>query len=366
MKAIHRIERIAGVSAVALVFIGCFFVMRPFISALLWAGILTYAGWPCYVWLRRLFGGRRSLAAFTMTLLMALVMVLPFVIVGLTLADNIAWLRQTIQDAQQNGLPPLPPWVKGLPMVGRTISEYWVDLNENTQEIAPLIAAGVMRSHKWIMRNTALLGQGIVQLCLSMFIAFFFFRSGETVVEQLSAGMQRLLGETTQRLLNVVGGTIKSVVYSLFGTALAQAIVAGIGFAIAPVPAPLFWAFLVFILALVPNGPPLIWIPITIWLALTDHVGWAIFMGAWGVLGISTIDNIVRPILISRGNALPFILILLGVLGGLLTFGFVGLFIGPTLLACGYCLAQEFTAGVKVPLPPEQPAPVAPAAGPPA
>lgn len=352
MKAIHRIERYAGIGVVALVFAGCFLVVRPFISALLWAAILTYAAWPWYAWLRRLFRGRRSLAAFVMTAFIAVVMVLPFVFVGLTLADNIAWLREQIQHAQQNGLPLLPEWVQKLPMIGATISSYWDELNDNTQQLAPLIASGVMRSHKWIMRNTALVGQGIVQLCLSVFIAFFFFRSGETVVAHLAAGLQRVLGETTQHLLTVVGATIKSVVYSLFGTALAQAAVAGIGFFIAPVPAPLFWAFLTFVLALIPNGPPLVWIPITIWLAFTQHHGWAIFMGLWGALGISTIDNIVRPYLISRGNALPFVLILLGVLGGVLTFGFIGLFIGPTLLACGYCLAQEFITGPHGTLPP--------------
>lgn len=363
MKAIHRIEQYAGIGVVALVFVGCFFVVRPFLSALLWAAILTYAAWPCYVWLRRVFHGRRSLAAVVMTILIALVMVLPFVLVGLTLADNVAWLREQIQNAQQNGLPALPSWILNLPMVGTAITEYWQDLNDNTQEIAPLIAGAVMRSHRWIMRNTALVGQGLVQLCLSVFIAFFFFRSGETMVAQVAAGLQRLLGETTQHLLAVVGATIKSVIYSLFGTALAQAVVAGIGFTIAPVPAPLFWAFLTFVLALIPNGPPLVWIPITIWLALTHHHGWAIFMGLWGALGISMIDNVVRPYLISRGNALPFVLILLGVLGGLLTFGFVGLFIGPTLLACGYCLAQEFITGPHAPLPHPQPA-VTPAEGP--
>jgi len=362
MKVIRRVEQYAGIAVIALVFAGCFLVMRPFLSALLWAAILAYAAWPCYAWLRRIFGGRRSLAAFMMTTAIALVLVLPFVLVGLTLADNIAWLREQIQHAQQSGLPQLPTWVASLPVVGAPISEYWQDVNDNRSEITPLIAGAVMRSHKWIMRNTALVGQGIVQLCMSVFIAFFFFRSGETMVAHVAAGLQRVLGETTQRLLTVIGGTIKSVIYSLFGTALAQAVLAGIGFAIAPVPAPLFWAFLTFVLALVPNGPPLVWIPITIWLAFTHHHSWAVFMGLWGALGISMIDNLVRPYLISRGNALPFVLILLGVLGGLLTFGFVGLFIGPTLLACGYCLAQEFITGAHIPVPPP-PAPVTPAEG---
>ncbi|MCX7846447.1 MAG: AI-2E family transporter [bacterium] len=348
MKVIHRFERYAGIGAVALIFVGCFVVVRPFLSALLWAAILVYAAWPCYVWVRARLGGRRTLAAVIMTTLIAVVMVIPFVLVGLTLADNIAWIVKKIEEARSNGLPALPGWVEKIPLIGVTIAEYWQDLNANTQEIAPLIAGGVMRSHRWIVRNTAIVGQGILQLCLSMFIAFFFFRSGETMVAQVAAALQRLLGETTQRLLAVVGVTIKSVVYSLFGTALSQAAVAGIGFWIAPVPAPLFWAFVTFVMALIPNGPPLVWVPMTVWLALTRHHGWAVFMGLWGALGISMIDNVVRPYLISRGNTLPFVLILLGVLGGVLTFGFVGLFIGPTLLACGYCLAQEFISGARV------------------
>lgn len=348
MKGIRQLERYASIGAVALIFVGCFVVIRPFLSALMWAAILVYASWPCYRWVCARVRGRRTLAALLMTVGMAVVMVIPFVLVGVTLADNIAWLREQIQHAQKNGLPALPQWVTKLPLVGQSITGYWQDINANTQEIAPLIANGIMRSHRWIVRNTAVVMQGIFQLSLSVFIAFFFYRNGESMIAQVVATLQRLLGEPTQRLLMVVGVTIKSVVYSLFGTALAQALVAGIGFWIAPVPAPLFWAFLTFVMALIPNGPPLVWIPITVWLAWREHHAWAIFMGLWGAFGISMIDNLVRPYLISRGNALPFVLVLLGVLGGLFTFGFVGLFIGPTLLACGYCLAQEFTRGARL------------------
>jgi len=138
----------------------------------------------------------------------------------------------------------------------------------------------------------------------------------------------------------------------VLGTALAQAIVAWIGFLIAGVPGSLLWAVLTFFLSIVPVGPPVIWISATVWLASQGSTGWAVFMALWGIIAISGVDNVVKPLLISRGSSLPFILVLLGVLGGVISFGFIGLFIGPTLLAVGYRLLQEWIVGeAKIPSP---------------
>ncbi|NLF39615.1 AI-2E family transporter [bacterium] len=341
MKTVHRIEQIGGITAIVLVFLGCFAVLKPFVSALIWAAILCYATWPCYRWLHRAVRGRRTIAAALMVLMIAAVMVLPFAIAVTTLAENASRAARMIQQIQEHGVPEPPAWVGQTPLVGKYVNEYWQGLAESTERTTEVLKDVFMWSKNWIVKHSVGLGQGIFQLSVSVLVAFFFYRSGEKVGSQVQAGVQRLMGETTQRLLLAVGGTIKGVVYGIIGTALAQGILAGVGFWIADVPGAYFWALLTFFFSLVPNGPPLIWIPATIWLFYTGHTGWGIFMALWGLLVISGVDNFLRPYLISRGSPLPFVLVFLGVLGGIMAFGFIGVFIGPTLLAAGYSLVDE-------------------------
>ncbi len=141
--------------------------------------------------------------------------------------------------------------------------------------------------------------------------------------------------------MEIVKTTVQSVVYGVIGTGLAQGLVGGIGFAIAGVPSPVVLAVLTFFLSFVPMGPPIIWIGASIWLFAQNHIGRGIFMAVYGLLAISSVDNVIKPIIISRGSKLPFIVMFIGVLGGIATFGFIGIFIGPTLLAVGFSLVQE-------------------------
>ena len=161
--------------------------------------------------------------------------------------------------------------------------------------------------------------------------------------------LHRIAGARAARLSAVACGTIRSVVYGILGTAFAQAILAAIGLWIAGVPGALLWGMLTFFLSVVPVGPPLVWGSATLWLLSQGSIGWAVFMAVWGFFGISGIDNIIKPYLISRGSHLPFILTLVGVLGGALAFGFIGVFLGPLLLALGYRLLQEWVSNEPEP-----------------
>ena len=160
--------------------------------------------------------------------------------------------------------------------------------------------------------------------------------------------MDRVVGIHVESVLGIINNTVRSVMYGLLGTALAQGLVATIGFAIAGVPAALLLGVATAILSLVPVGPPLIWGGAAIWLFYQGTVGWGIFMLLWGFFLISGVDNVVKPLLISHGSHLPFILVLFGVMGGVLAFGFVGIFIGPTLLAVGLSLIQEWAASNRL------------------
>jgi len=337
-----RIESIVRRVIITVIVIGCLVVLRPFVSALAWAAILCFCSWPLYLRLGKLFRGRKEAAAGVMTALVALVMVVPFVIVGLSFADNIAHLLDRISAVRANGLPPAPEWVSQIPLFGDMIQNYWSGLAANTDTLMVLLKQLLVYSRAWLLARGLNIAEGILQLSLSVMMAFFFYLNGERITERVREAGKRILGDYGQHMITVTGQTVKGVVYGILGTALAQGILAGIGFWIAGVPSAFLLGLLVFFLSMIPFGPPLVWIPVTIWVFLSGHMGWGIFMALWGFLIISGVDNIIRPYLISRGANLPFVLVLLGVLGGLLAFGFIGIFLGPTLLAIGYSLAREF------------------------
>jgi len=344
---LKRIETMAAVAAVAMLAAGCLVVLRPFASAILWAAVLTYTTWPLLLRMEGWMRGRRSLAAFTMTAIIAMVMVLPFVVAGITLAENVSRMED-IFHFLQDGLPcEAPDWARNLPWIGPAVERAWPGFAQDAGWIPGAVKAAGLGAGKWLLTHSLDFGMGITQLALSVVIVFVFYRDGESVTARIVAGTQRIAGDVAQRLLSVAGNTVRSVVYGIIGTAMAQAIVAAIGFRMAGVPSPFLLGLLTFLLALVPAGPPLIWIPAVLWLFHEGYTGWGVFMAVWGVFGISGIDNLVRPYLISRGAKLPFVIVLLGAIGGVLAFGFIGLFLGPVLLAVGYALVREFTASSK-------------------
>jgi predicted PurR-regulated permease PerM len=202
-----------------------------------------------------------------------------------------------------------------------------------------------LQGGSWLVRHSLDLGQGIIQLVLSVFIAYFFYRDGDRVVARIVAGGRRIAGDQTQYVLGVVGHTVRGVVYGVIGTAMAQGILAGFGFWIADVPSPLLLGLLTFVLSSILLGAPIVWVPVVVWLFAERSIGWGVFMGVWGTFVVSGVDNLIRPYLISRGAGLPFIIIFLGGIGGLLAFGLIGIFLGPTLLAVGHSLIKEFSDG---------------------
>ena len=352
---LKKIEPIAGMAIISLIVVGCFIILRPFVSAILWAGILCYSTWPLFIRLANLLRGRRRAAAFLMTLIVTSILVVPFVIVGIKMAGNISQAFDFIKACMIDGPSDPPEWLQNLPLIGTDISAAWHDFSREPEELVAVIKDFFARSKGWFMQRGIDLGHGILQLMLSVFVSFFFYCHGEKMIARFSIWGKRIVGDSAQRIFHIIGSTIKSVVYGLLGTALAQGILAAIGFSIAGIPSAFLLGLVTFFLGLVPVGPPFVWVPTTLWLFYTGNIGWAIFMGIWGLLVISGVDNILRPYLISLGSKLPFILILLGVIGGMLAFGFIGLFIGPALLAVGYSLIKEWSASDKSPLPAQNP-----------
>lgn len=339
-----KVERNIGWVILLILLAGCLLVLRPFISALLWAVVLCSSSWPIYRRVLRWVGNRRTLAALVMTLGMILIILLPFLIVGTTLAGNVQDLTAATKRMIQDGPPAPPAWLAKVPGVGQRAVDYWQSLSADTSKLWTESQRLIEPASSWLLKVGLALGGGLLQLALSIFVAFFLFRDGVAAAGRLTTAVERIGGERGKHLLIVAGSTVRGVVYGILGTALAQAVATGIGFLIAGVPGAALLALLTFFASIVPVvGTALTWLPAALWLFHQGSTGWGIFMLVWGV-GVTNIDNFVKPWLISQGSNLPFILIFFGVMGGALAFGFIGVFLGPTLLAVGYRLVTEWSA----------------------
>jgi len=402
-----RLEPLLGGAALVLLLIGCFFVLKPFTTALMWAIILAYSLHPLQRIFTKWFRGSRTLAACFVTLTLTLVLAGPIVLIGISLAQDGKNLASATRKWFMAAPQQAPAWVGRVPMVGEELQGYWATFSEDrnrlmTQlekevKITPprakiviedgdkmilkdspplspeqlngvvgadekkpaspqvVVLLGQLLSKAWgyVISGTLAVGQGVTQVLVSAFLAFFLLRDAPVLAERLSIAANRLAGGRGKHLLKVAGDTVRGVIYGIFGTAIVQGLCAGLGFWIAGVPGVVLLSVLTFFFAVIPFGPPLIWIPASIWLFAQSDTGWGIFMVLWGLFVISAVDNFLRPYLISHGSKMPFVLIFCGVIGGIIAFGLVGVFLGPTMLAVAFRLVEEWSSdggGPRMPL----------------
>jgi predicted PurR-regulated permease PerM len=335
-------ERILMALLLGGIAIGCILVLRPFVPAILWAGILTFTTWPLYEWLRHHLRLGRGGTAALMVATVAVVVVLPLALAVPSGADDAKELQNVIQNALAGGLPPAPSWLSKVPLVGTTIEGLW---NTWAADITAMVA--FFKPYFGIVAEfslTLLLGlaNGVLLFLLALLIAFFFYAWGDELARTLSALLGRIAGARAPRLIEVTGATVRGVVYGILGTAIVQGILTSFGLWAAGVPRPWLLGIVAGALSVLPVGAPLVWIPASLWLLAEGH-GWrGVLLLAYGLLFISGSDNVIRPYFIARGAQLPFLLTMLGVLGGALAFGLLGVFVGPVLLGVGMTLVTEW------------------------
>jgi len=345
MSSGQLIEKLAAVFALIVLIGGSLVVLAPFATALVWGAILAYSSWYPYSVLSRWLGNRRGLAALVCVLVATVIVLGPFVYAGASFSAHLDELTGLVNRYAERGFPQLPEWLSSLPYVGPQLqSSYDQVIHADSEMVANLRKLIAPVGHVLLGAGLSI-GGGLGQLALSIILAFFFYTGGELAVEWLRGGMRRVAGERADHLMALAGGTIKGVVYGVLGTAFVQAVLAAIGFWIAGVPGAAILGFVTFFLSVVPMGPPLVWIPAALWLYHSGETGWAIFMVVWGAVVVGMADNVIKPLLISKGTGLPLIWIMMGVLGGALAFGFLGVFLGPTVLAVAYALLRDWTIG---------------------
>lgn len=335
-----RIDLLIRTLTTAAIAIGCYFVVRPFLTAIIIAAILAVVTWPIYSRARACFGNSTTCPALLMVLLIITCLLIPTAFISVALAQQIPKWVVLVKAWISEGFT-LPRVIMDIPVVGPWLHEqllFAIDptsLTKTLEKVIEPVTSGVL--------NAALnVSSGLMQLLLVTFIVFFFYRDGPWLAERVMIVLERVSGDLATEMNKILINTTRSVVVGLVGTAIGQGLVASVGFLIAGVPGVLTLSALVCILSIVPVGPPLVWGPVAVWLYSQGQTGMAIFMVIWGALAVSSVDNFIKPILIARGSSLPLGLIFLGVFGGVMAFGFMGLILGPILLAVGIAMLQAW------------------------
>ncbi len=341
-------ERLLLVLLVGGIGIGCVLVLYPFSSSLLWAAILVFTTWPVCEWLRQQVRLRRGAVAGVMVATTAVVLVLPLALAAPGGANDVNQLRGVIEDALRAGLPGSPDWVFEIPLIGQTLGNLW---NRWAADISVMVEA--LRPYFGILLEGGLglllgLANGVLLFVMALFIAFFFYLYGEPISARLRAILERIAGARAGRLIEITGATVRGVVYGILLTAIVQGVLTAFGLWLSGVPRSVLLGAVAGFLSVLPIGAPLVWIPAALWLMSSGHLGWGIFLAVYGVVAVSGADSVIRPWFIARGAQLPFLLTVLGVLGGALAFGLLGIFLGPVLLGVGYTLVNEWVEAEDV------------------
>ncbi len=344
MERSSLIENIAVTAIIAFLAVGSVHVLRPFLPAVLWAVVFAVSSWPLFTRIEKKVGGRRGAAAGIVTTVFLVVFLLPLGFAGLRLAEETARAMEAVKTALHGGVPPLPAWVVELPLVGGRLAAKWTNIAAEIPNLAANVQQYLGKLAPNLLGPEATYGSALGLVLLSLIIFYCFLREGHAIAASLERMVFMLGGEKGVRLLRLAAATMSSVVYGIVGAAIVQGVLAAVGFWVAGVPSWLLLSTVVFVLAVVTLGMTgLVLFPVAGWLFYTGEAGWGVFMVAWGVL-IGGVDNYIRPAVISRGAHIPFIVVFLGVLGGVATGGFLGMFIGTTVLGVFYTLLKEWSA----------------------
>ena len=326
-----------------------FSVLQPFLVPLIWGAILAYVSWPLHQRMIRLFGGRASAASLATTLIVTLAIVVPLVWLLLMLRGEAMHAYAEVQ-AFLATKPSLPPVLRDLPWIGHNAQTILDQISRDPAALREQFVLSLEESSVEVTRLIGGVGRNIAKLFFAVFSMFFLLRDGARLLREASAILEGILGPSVRDYLDAVGATTQAVVYALMLGALSQGIVAGIGYAIFGIQAPVLLGAVTALIALVPFGAPMVWGSLSIWLLVTGHILPGAGLMLWGLLLVSWVDNIVRPLVISNATRMPFLLVVFGVLGGVLAFGLVGLFIGPVLLGVSLAIWREWLAQHQTPM----------------
>jgi predicted PurR-regulated permease PerM len=338
-----------AVLVIGLLIVACLWILQPFLAATVWATMIVVATWPMMLGVQARLGGQRWAAVTVMTFAMLLVLVVPLVLAVVTIVDHaeemVAWLK-AIAAA---GIPSPPNWLEQVPLAGERIAREWRQLAATpSEDLVKRATPYARQAVQWFAAQAGGFGLMLLQFLLIVVITAVLYSMGETAARGVRRFARRLAEDRGESSVVLAGQAIRAVALGVVVTALAQSTAAGIGLAVAGIPYAAVLTAIIFILCIAQLGPLLVLAPAVGWLYWTGDPVWGTVLLVWTVI-VGTMDNFLRPILIKRGADLPLLLIFVGVIGGLISLGIVGLFVGPVVLAVTYRLLESWISDIDQP-----------------
>jgi len=335
-------------------------VLQPFMVPVAWAMIIAYATWPLFSLLRKYIPHRKTLSALLMTLLLTTAFVLPTLWMLSLLRNEVSLVFVELSTRLTQAPPELPEYIRSLPWLGHWLNEWFTQITADPATFQAKASEWISESSNQLITILGDVGRNTAKMGFALITLFFLFRDGEHVLTQVHQVLFRFLGARIDNYLTAIGGMTKAVVWGLIATALAQGFVAGLGYWWTGISAPMLLTAITALAALIPFGAPFAWGSVSILLLAEGNYIDGTILLLWGILAVSSVDNLVRPIVISNATRIPFLLVMFGVLGGLAAFGLIGLFLGPVILAVLMAVWQEWLeesesqeeedAGIDIPL----------------
>lgn len=323
----------------------CLLILRPFIPMLTWGIIICVATYPSFRKLQKVLGGRETLAAVVCTVILLAVLIVPAILLAQALVDGIQSVTAHVKDGTAI-VPPPPPTIEGWPLIGAPLKKMWSlassDLTEAVKTFAPQIKAVL----PGLLSASAGIGLMVLQLLLSILIAGILLANAQAAYEFTCFLANRVFGERGPEFQQLIGATIRSVTFGILGVALIQSVFAALGFLVAGMPAVGLWT-VIFIFAAVVQAGVLVLVPAVIYMFATASVTKAVIFLVWCII-VGLMDNILKPLLLGRGVAVPVAVVFLGAIGGFVAMGLIGLFVGAIVLSVGYKLGLAWLRGTPV------------------
>lgn len=333
---------VLAVLSIGMLIAASFWIVRPFLPAIIWATMIVVASWPLMLRVEARLWGNRALAVTVMTLALLFVLIVPLALAVVTIVNNTEEMVGWIKALKTVSLPAPPEWLRALPIVGERSADAWQRLTAaGVAELSEKATPYAGQVLKWFAAQVGGVGVLLVQFLLTVGIAAVMFATGEQAAAGVRRFGRRLAGARGEHVVRVAAQAVRGVALGVVVTALVQAILGGIGLAVAGVPFAAVLTAVMLLLAIAQIGVVPVLAPAVVWLYWYDEAGWATALLVWTVF-VTTLDNFLRPILIRLGADLPLLLIFAGVIGGLIAFGLAGIFIGPVVLAVTYMLLESW------------------------